>query len=359
MFVYFLNIAFLFFWAAIFLNKKNQLADQLNNKAIYCTLATTQWIILSGLRHVSVGADTVAYKYAFERVIVTPWSIIWSDFFRIFEGNTDLKAPGYALFQKIVQVFTNDYQVYLVFIALAFTIPLGLFIYKYSKEPCLSFLIYSCLFYSFFAITGHRQTIATALVVLIGFKCIRGRKLIPFIILTVLAYTIHKSALVFFPFYFIAPIRITAKKLVIYVIVSILFFVFFQTIYAAVAKYLGYERAMETDIPVSGRFVVMMVAIGFMVLFRGKDILLNNPEFSFFAYALTLAIIFSVLTTFNQAFMRIQQYYSLSIMICIPEIVYSFKTAKEKMLVYAVACSALLLLYTNSVQTYLFFWQVS
>ena len=65
---------------------------------------------------------------------------------------------------------------------------------------CISWVVYSTLFYSFFAITGHRQTIATGIVVWGGLECIRKRKLIPFLLLTFVAYTIHASAICVLPF---------------------------------------------------------------------------------------------------------------------------------------------------------------
>ena len=35
---------------------------------LYCVIVATQWILISGLRHASVGADTVSYQYQFEQV---------------------------------------------------------------------------------------------------------------------------------------------------------------------------------------------------------------------------------------------------------------------------------------------------
>ena len=75
------------------------------------------------------------------------------------------KDPGYLAFQKIVQIFTSEYQVFLFVIAIIFFSALGNFIYKNTtrlNDAIIAFFIYSVLFYSFFSITGHRQTIATA-----------------------------------------------------------------------------------------------------------------------------------------------------------------------------------------------------
>ena len=54
--VYLINIALIIFWRVYFTRKKFP-----NAKKYFCTVAAVQWILLSGLRHLDVGADTYAY----------------------------------------------------------------------------------------------------------------------------------------------------------------------------------------------------------------------------------------------------------------------------------------------------------
>ena len=171
--VYLINIFFVVFWGIILIyNKKSD-----SNTKLYCSIVAIQWILISGLRHASVGADTQNYATRFEQAKTTSWSKLFENFFGyIFKGE-DVNDPGYFIFQKFFQIFCKDYQVYLVFIALIFTSFMAIWIYKNSKDPCFSFVLYSALFYSFYALTGHRQTIATALLVFLGYKYIKERKL--------------------------------------------------------------------------------------------------------------------------------------------------------------------------------------
>lgn len=119
-------------------------------------------------------------------------------------GGADIKDPGYAAVVKAFQTFSTNYQAYLVFIALLFMIPMAIWIYRNSSMPCLSFIIFSTLFYSFYAVTGIRQTIATSLVVFIGYEFIKKKKPIPFLLLMFIAFFIHKSCICFLPFVFFA-----------------------------------------------------------------------------------------------------------------------------------------------------------
>ena len=62
------------------------------------------------------------------------------------------------------------------------------------------------LFYAFYSVTGHRQTLATALIVFVGYKYIKEKKLLKFLVIAFIVFMLHKSSLVFIPYYFIAHI---------------------------------------------------------------------------------------------------------------------------------------------------------
>lgn len=55
--VYLFNIFLNIIFASALLYKGEDNSEK-RNKKIYITLASLQWILISGLRHVSVGADT-------------------------------------------------------------------------------------------------------------------------------------------------------------------------------------------------------------------------------------------------------------------------------------------------------------
>lgn len=115
---------------------------------IFCTLACIQWVLLSGLRGIDVGDDTFSYKITFNIIRNTSWHRIFDNIVK-YIGGAEIKDPGYALFVKIFQVFSTNYQVYLIFIALLVMIPLTIWIYRNSSMPCLSFIIFRRCFMRF------------------------------------------------------------------------------------------------------------------------------------------------------------------------------------------------------------------
>lgn len=353
MIVYLVNIFLIVLFGIIFLGAKSSK----RNKKIFCTLSTIQWVIISGLRHISIGADTLGYKVnRFDFTVYKTWGTIFEDFINIIFKGASGKDPGYTLFEKFVQIFTTNYQIFLIVIALIFTIPFGIWVYKNSSEPCISFLIYSCLFYSFFSITGHRQAIATALAILIGYKFMKERKIVLFLIIIFLAYTIHKSAIVVLPFYFLCNKKITKKYLVLFGMFSVFVLVLGKVAYAPIARYLDYEIYLENTIGGIGMYAFLMILVMIIGLWRMPIVLERNPDANRIYNAMFIGTLGTLMALQNQSFMRFQQYYTLFIMLLIPEIIYSFNK-RDRKLVYYIGASLLILMFIKNDPQYLFFWQ--
>lgn len=318
MVIYLVNIALILFWSAILMNDNSNKI----NKKLYCGIVAAQWTLISGLRSLSVGADTYAYKYYFDQAKSISWKSVFTRGVEYFSNSSEVaKDPGYVLFEKICQIFSGNYHVFLLIIGALFSISLSVWVYKNSKMPCLSFIIYSTLFYSFFAITGHRQTIATALIVLIGYEFIKQRKLAKFLIVSFISCLIHKSALVFIPFYFLANKKITRgytfTSLTTIAIITILG----KRIYAPIVELVGYaSERLEYNKYSAGTYalVLLIVCLGVLIFYPFYKDKTNYPNHIF---NITLLTLLSDLAVFySQGFMRIQQYYSLFIMISIPEV---------------------------------------
>lgn len=352
MWIYLVNILLLIAWAALLLRD-----DGIKHgKLLFVSIATSQWIILSGFRDFSVGDDTMAYKWMFDETTRISWERLANHFVGVMTGAEEGKDPGYYLIQKVIQLVTENYQWYLLIVALLFLIPFGIWIYRNSTEPLLSFLIFSTLFYSFFAITGIRQTIATALAVLVGYYFIQNRRFWPFIGIILLAATIHKSALVFLPFYFLATKAITSRYLLVMGALIPFLFIFRMPLFELFRSISGYDEYDYYTGAGTYNFSLLLVMITVVALWRREQMIEANPNVTHYLNALLLALCFLPLTFINPSMMRIVQYFSIFIMLLIPEILQSFDR-RERLLVYYVAISMLLFLFVRNEPVYLFFWQ--
>ncbi|WJE46140.1 EpsG family protein [Peribacillus frigoritolerans] len=354
--VYLINI-FLIVFFAFFLLWYNP--TQIKKK-LFCILIAIQWILISGLRHIDIGPDTDQYLYRFNEVKYTSWEQLIRSLFGFIFGGEDVKDPGYSLFVKVVQLLITDYQLYLILVAMIFTIPLAIYIYKNSSDPFLSFILYSCLFYSFFSITGIRQTIATAIGVFLGYKFIKQRSLIKFLLTVGLSALFHKSALILIPFYFIANKKITWKYLVSISLLIPISWVFkgkILTIMAEISGYNGYDMQLEGA--GAKTFSLLLLAVLIVALWRMPIILKNNNNNNHNLNALFIAVIFVSFTFINQNAMRLVQYYSIFLLLLLPEITKSFSEEDRKLgflIKYIITIVLIALLIKNS-PYYLFFWQ--
>ncbi len=352
MHIYFANIALIYLWAVLLLVVK----PNNNKKMAYCAIVCLQWVLISGLRHYTIGADTDVYMYSFNRTKSTSWLALLLRFWNYFKGDRTTKDPGYYIICKIFQIFSDDYQVFLVFIALVFTVAMAIWIYKNSEMPCLSFIIYSTLFFSFYALTGHRQTLATALVVFVGYKFLKEKKPIQFFIICFFAFFIHKSIAIYATFYFFANKKITWKYLGIFGALSASFILFGRQLYGIFIELLSFD---EYDVYVNTPrsyiiFIVIVSAISFVCY---KDIKERRPDDYFILYnALLFALTFTLLTFREQTFMRVQQYYSLYLMLILPDVIKTLEK-KVKVLPYLLLSAVLIYRLYSSHQQYLFFWQ--
>lgn len=321
-----------------------------------CIAGAIGWIVLSGLRGLNVGADTEAYALSFEQSVNTRLDTLWQNVINKYFYNMDIEGKdlGYYLLERVFRNFTSSYTLWLLFIAIIFTIPMAIFIYRYSGNACISWIIYSTLFYSFFAITGHRQTIATAIVVWGGIECIRKRKLVPFLLLTFVAYMIHASAICILPFYWLSQIKITKIKLLGYMFCIILAYIFRYRFLMFLQSIVGYESYQQYEAASAGIFMFLLIAIAIFVFIFWENIKDSDNEIlDMSVNALMIACCFSSLLLINPSFMRVVQYYSIFLIFLLPEVQHAFSD-NSKMLFLRIIGGLMILLLIRQMPSYNF-----
>ncbi|MGN0538238.1 MAG: EpsG family protein [Candidatus Fimenecus sp.] len=348
--IFVVNILLTMLWGFILLKIK----PTKTKRKLYIALMSFNWILISGLRGMSVGADTLSYRRRFERTLSTPWSKLFENFYVVYV-NEDGKDPGYSVFEKLVQIFTQNYQVYLLIVAAVFFIGLAFWVYRYSSEPCMSYLIFSAFLFGFYALTGLRQTIATVLVVFIGTKLIEKRKLIPFLLVVLAAFTVHKSAICFLPFYFLSLVPINKKSIFAVLCATPIMFACKDQIFRVVGYLAGYEYDELANHGAYG-FTFMYIAVTVVMLVLLKHIREKCPHYKMYYNALFLGLLFLPLVFVNPTAMRVVQYYSLFLMLSVPEIVRAFDKKTSKV-IYTLMLVVLFSASNVYSYEYVFFWQ--
>lgn len=333
-------------------------------KMYFCAIASLQWTLISGLRHVSVGADTEGYLRTFQAVGKRSWKTVLQAFFDVYfrgrepmnsEENSLYKDTGYLVFQKFVHIFTDNQQVYLLIVAAIIFAALAYFIYKNSEDPVFSYVLFSILFYGFFAVTGIRQALATALAVFVGYEFIKENKFWKFAVVALIAFTLHKSVLVFILFYWLSKIKVSWKYIAALAAVLLVGFAGGPSFILQIAELFGYTRddVYEAN-TVAYTTVIAIIGLGFVFLFKWiqKQGSYKNAEIN----AILLAVVLTFFTLIDQTMMRVQQYYALFLMLGIPSALCCFQK-RERVLLKSIAYLAMVAYLFSNHPQYRFFWQ--
>ena len=163
-------------------------------------------IVLLGLRAETMGIDLLntinpGYLLSFEDL--NKYS--WMDILRMDEYYNYEK--GYIIFNKLIGSIWVNRQFFLMVCAFISFAPVGLVIFRYSKMPLLSVIIFLGLPSFIISFSGLRQGLAIGITML-AFDRVLKKKPVSFILLVLLASTFHSSALMFLIVYPVYRIRL-------------------------------------------------------------------------------------------------------------------------------------------------------
>ena len=335
-------------------------------KSVGCLMFVAAFLLIlqSGLRNVAVGPDTYAYVLNFQSVMNTSWSDIFHNFTSVYVDGEG-KDPGYYLLVKLFSSLIPSYRLFLIFIAIVFFTSLFSFIrnFIYSKTGILlAIIVYLAIFYSFFSITGCRQTLATALC-LFSIYSIRKHKFFQFVLFIAIAFTIHKSSLLFFPFYFISQVK-KPTQIYITALLCMPFLIQASNAYAMQLVVLSgsdnYMMYVDEGTSKATLFILFYLLISTCLLFVQKDVIAKKPEARLIYNAIYFAIFLLPLTYSSAALMRVVQYYSMFIIVGISYLADSQIRYKGGVLVKIImSLNVIALIYKilTSGEEYKFFWQ--
>ena len=307
--------------------------------------------------------DTAAYQWTYEESQRYSWEKAFS-FFTDYSTIGMARDPGYLIFQKIIHsIFGDSYQLFLFTIAIIFFTAFGRFLYLNTfqlRHIIFAYVIYSVLFYSFFSITGIRQTIAISLL-LFGYEYLKNKRYLIFSLLYLIVFTFHRSSLVFLLFIPLSlvknPYRLLLFALGIFPFLMLIKqeYINFLQIIIGYENYGKYEGAAGTFVFTS---LLILVCILFLIY---RDTMQRLTPYTNQLYSVfTLAVLFVPLTWIEPTAMRVVLYFSLFLVLLIPLLVESIGIKyKLRNTFFLLVIIVLIMLYLRSAWAteYKFFWQ--
>lgn len=290
--------------------------------------------------------DLWAYIEGFKSSVHIPWN----DLHKSLPGTTYLEYElGWRYYVKLLSSISEN-----EFIMIFFTGGIILYshfklISKYSHVYWFSIFLFISLFY-YYSMFVLRQNLAVA-VCLFAIPYIIERKVYKFIFLVVIAYFIHKSAIIFLVLYFLYPMKLDRKLIISLVLIVFIISYIFQIILEYSIFYLKFS-SLYLDMPKTGNstsFIISLILVlyvGYILKIRG----ITSDEEKLFFIMLLLTAIFDFLEIGKIGiFSRVGGYFQPSIIILLPNISIRYVSPLIKYISIAMILIVYTILSTKSV----------
>jgi transmembrane protein EpsG len=279
-------------------------------------------IAFSGLRS-GIG-DTYFYMHAYAMSHFT-WDQIRSG-----------KDIGFGVLQMVLQQISSNPQI-LVFTTALITNALLIYVlYKYSARFELSLYVYITSGMFIVSMNGMRQFLAAA-IIFAASKWLFEGKWKPYMAVIAMTFTLHGSALIFVPIYFVvrrkAWTKLTFLLLAVSMLVVVGFNQFMQVLFTALqdTQYSDYQTAQAQGANV---IRVLVDAVPLVIAFLGRDKLRSlYPNSDIVVNMSLLNLVVMIIATQNWIFARFSIYFGLYNLILISWIIRLF-VARERKLMY-------------------------
>lgn len=295
-------------------------------------------VIVSGLRN-NIG-DTEFYMHSYN---ITKFSLDTIDYSGDF---------GFNILQLLLQKISSDPQILILTTAAITNLLIVTVLYKYSRIIELSVYVYITSGMFTTSMNGIRQYLAAA-IAFISIKYMLNGSFVKYATVVLIASTIHKTALVLLPIYFI--VRREAWTKVTYILLTLAIFMVFgfnqfsSVLFAAVedTQYGHYSNFSEGG---SSFLRVIVSAVPVIIAYLGKEKLRKIwPQSDVIVNMSIISVVFLMIATQNWIFARFNIYFGLYSLILISWIVKVFKENNQKFIYYSILLCYLFFFYYEQV----------
>lgn len=310
-------------------------------------IAFSAVIIFAGLR--SGVADTPVYISQFEG-----FQIGFSGIENLLK---DSDAPGFVLFSVFIKTYiSTDYSVWLFIIATISGISVLIGFYEYSSNFALSCFMFIASSQFTWMFNGIRQY----MVVCILFACmsfIYKKRIIEYFILVILLSTIHKTAIVMIPIYFIVSGEPWNKRTLFIIFLIILCIIFannvlniFDSVIQESNYAIGYNELKKVDDGVN-IFTILISLVPLLLSFFAKDILKDKytPQIKISINMSIISVCIYIISKITRSGIlvgRMGTYFSIYNFILLPWLLDNiFKTNERRFIKYIMIVCYIVLFY--------------
>ena len=312
--------------------------------------------------------DTLNYKGYFENAAEMSWSEFWQAVILRYVGFNSDADVGFMGLQKLIGLFTDDFNIYSLIADLLFFVPFGLILFRYTtkmRQIIFAFVFYISLIQIYF-FGGARQVFAMGFEMMALLFIINRKKLFSFFFF-LLGVSIHFSSILFAVPLLMIWFKTNPKVLKILHFVCFLLFpivlmmpndiIVFMGEASGLERYAAYgEGAIQGG---ASTFIILIELLSLFCLFaiKRKDLVSNKTLQSFYVMAPFFTLLAPLIRA-NGSMTRISLYYYLFLSLLVPYAIDCMFKKTNNTLVYVVAIGALSFLTISSGGlVYYFYWQ--
>lgn len=283
------------------------------------------WLLfLLIVRHKSIGIDLPTYEYIFRSISSSDWHGALSRSSEIAWSTTN----------KVIALLGADFRWVIVFASVFSTFWVYRAYSKFSVDSVLTIALFIVMSNFVLLFSGLRQAIAISLGFL-GFEYVRNKRLLPFLLTTVIAVLFHTSAFMILFMYPLYYAKLSKKSLIIIIPTLLLIWVFNQPIFTLLGVVLSQFTDYDTSIVETGSvtMLILFIILGVFSYCIPTESELD-PDTAGMRNYLVMSIALQLFAPLHTLAMRMNYYYIAFIPLLIPRII---KCRRRRMSQVAIA----------------------
>lgn len=327
--------------------------DKKKKTKVFFLIEAIILIAAGTVRADTVGMDMEAYLTIFhETEKMSLCEIIGSAFnmqhiggVAIYDGYYEF---GYVLYNRVLSFISNSDYFFKFGMSLLIVGSVMYFLYRNSKIPVLSCVMYLCLEFYTISFTIIRQFTAIA-IFLLFFRYVQEKDWKKFTLGILLASFFHKSALILLVVYPICNFKYTKKRCLMIGIGTVLAFLISKPlIHFAVSVFYPYYLGKIVEGEGLNYLLFLLFFAAISLLFLKKGYHLETSRELEFAVMFFVGIAFQLMSLNYSNLHRLALYFQIFILVFVPNCIMQ---SKKRCLLFGIVCMACLAFFIYSLLT--------
>lgn len=281
--------------------------------------------LLYAFKDNNVGSDFPTYLNYFFEIEPSDWSFLTPGIF-IYPNF----EKGYLFLTQLIANISQTDVFFTFVMACIMTICPIIIIQKYTKPVWMGIFLFFALSLYTNSFSMLRQNIAMY-ICWFSIPYVLNRSLVKFLLIIILAFFFHRTAIVFLPIYFLYNIKFSFKYYVFALGGTFILYLLLLPLMSIITDILAMNDYTDSD--VSGGFILLFF-IAFCYFFCAYVFKNNSePYIHVFLQMLFLALILQLLATKFNILTRIIDYYKIALIVLLPAAIWKPIFKKDRMLV--------------------------